>query len=100
MSLTMNWNEMKKELKEKKKNLIEETIKEIQLDNDSAALLKLISDLSHGNEFIEADQIRNKLDQIGVKLFDASVTKAVETLYKKGYVKLGIALSTDSSSTR
>ena len=57
----MKWNEMLKELKIKKNEFMNKVINEIDLDVDSAALLKLISEISTGVEFVDPDKLKPEL---------------------------------------
>ena len=74
------------------KTIIDET----DLDTDSAALLHLIASISIGNQFVEPEKLKPELGKVGVNLFDPTVTKSIQTLYEKGFVRLGIALNTES----
>jgi hypothetical protein len=89
----MKWVEIESEIKEKKKEFMNQIIQEIELDKDSAGLLRLISEISNGDEFVEPDRLKPELGKVGVKLFDPQVTKSVQTLYEKGFVRLGIAIN-------
>lgn len=89
----MKWIEMLDQIKNKKKELMNKVISEINLDKDSANLLSLISEITRGDEFIEPDKLEPKLGKMCIKLFDPSMTKAVQSLYEKGFVRLGIALN-------
>lgn len=94
----MNWNEMLLDLNKKKIEFVDKVIDELGLDRESGALLKLISEISSGGEFVGPDKLVPHLEKVGVKLFDPSLSKAVQNLYQKGFVKLGIALNTKSDS--
>lgn len=92
----MKWDEVLKEIRNKKKIFLKTIIDETDLDTDSAALLHLIASISIGNQFVEPEKLKPELGKVGVNLFDPTVTKSIQTLYEKGFVRLGIALNTES----
>ena len=58
--------------------------------------MHLIASISIGNQFVEPEKLKPELGKVGVNLFDPTVTKSIQTLYEKGFVRLGIALNTES----
>ena len=92
----MNWIDMLNQLKERKAEFMDKIIQEINIDKEAAGLLKLVSDLSSGNEFVDPEKLKPELGRVGVNLFDPKVTKSIQTLYEKGFIRLGIALNTES----
>jgi hypothetical protein len=93
----MKWNEMLTELNRQKIELVDKVVNEMGLDSESVELLKLISEISSGGEFVGPEELKPYLEKVGIKLFDPSLTKAIQNLYEKGFVKLGIALNTNQN---
>ena len=91
----MKWIEVLEEMRNKKKEFLKKIIDETDLDSDSAGLLHLISSITVSEQFIEPEKLKPELGKAGFNLFDPQVTKSIQILYEKGFVKLGIALKTD-----
>lgn len=93
----MKWLEVLEEIRSKKKQFMNKIIDETDLDSDSAGLLHLIASISSGDQFVEPEKLKPELGKVGVNLFDPIVTKSIQTLYEKGFVRLGISLNTKSN---
>lgn len=89
------WTDIYKEIRQSKRNLIIEITKELGFDRDTTYFLSMVAELSEGEEFVDPKKLQDKLDEIKVSLFDPTITKAVQALFEKGYIKLGIKLNTD-----
>ena len=92
----MRWIEVLEEIRSKKSIFMNKIIDETDLDSDAAGLLHLIASISTGDQFIEPEKLTPELGKVGVNLFDPKVTKSIQTLYEKGFVRLGISLNTES----
>lgn len=94
------WTDFYKELKQTKRDLITKMTKELGFDEDTTYFLSLVADLSEGEEFIDPKKLQEKLDEINMPLFHPTITNAVQTLFKTGYIKLGIKLNTDVNDVK
>ncbi len=91
----MTWIKMVNELNRRRDVFMKKIIQELDIDRGSAGLLQLVSDVSSGKDYVDPGKLEPGLNKVGNNLFDPAVTKSVQILYEKGFVKLGIALNSD-----
>ena len=87
---------MQTNIVEWKKDLTKQIIELTELDDNSANLLKAISELTVHQQFIEASDLKLKIKNYQIS--DDAINRSIEKLLKSGFVTLGIALNTKSKS--